>query len=64
MLRTIALVASLAAVLADATEYNCTFTWYGAGDTRGSPNCNTNTAACGFYSYVCLSAGYHLSITD
>lgn len=55
MLRYAVLAASLAAGLAEATTYNCTFTWYGAGDTRGSPNCNTNTAACGFYSYVRLS---------
>lgn len=60
MFRTIALVASLATGLADATTYNCTFTWYGAGDTRGSPNCNTNTAACGFYSYP----GYSTAVSQ
>jgi len=31
-------------------------THYGAGDTFGSPNCNTNTAACAFYTYPGFSA--------
>lgn len=36
--------------------YKASFTHYGAGDTFGSPNCNTNTAACGFYTYPGYSA--------
>jgi hypothetical protein len=32
------------------------FTHYGAGDTFGSPNCNTNTAACGFFTQPGFSA--------
>ncbi|KAK4697263.1 hypothetical protein P7C71_g792, partial [Lecanoromycetidae sp. Uapishka_2] len=35
---------------ASGTVYDATFTSYGAGDTFGSGNCNTDTAACGFYS--------------
>lgn len=31
-------------------------THYGAGDSFGSPNCNTNTAACAFYTYPGYSA--------
>lgn len=38
------------------TTYKSTFTFYGAGDSFGSPNCNTNTAACGFYTYPGFSA--------
>lgn len=36
--------------------YKSSMTHYGAGDTFGSPNCNTNTAACGFYTYPGYSA--------
>ncbi|MCJ1451972.1 mucin 5B, oligomeric mucus gel-forming [Mycoblastus sanguinarius] len=32
------------------TTYKASFTEYGAGDTFGSANCNTATAACGWYS--------------
>jgi hypothetical protein len=38
------------------TTYKSSFTFYGAGDTFGSPNCNTNTAACGFYTNPGFSA--------
>lgn len=31
-------------------------TYYGAGDTFGSGNCNTNTSACAFYTYPGYSA--------
>jgi hypothetical protein len=31
-------------------------TRYGAGDSFGSPNCNTATAACGFYNYPGFNA--------
>lgn len=34
------------------TTYNATISWYGTNDARGSPNCNSNKAACGFYTYV------------
>ncbi|KAF2224161.1 RlpA-like double-psi beta-barrel-protein domain-containing protein-containing protein [Elsinoe ampelina] len=40
--------------LTTAQTLKASFTQYGAGDTFGSPNCNTNTAACGFYT----SPGY------
>lgn len=36
--------------------YKASFTHYGAGDTFGSPNCNTNTAACAFYTWPGYSA--------
>ncbi|KIY02756.1 uncharacterized protein Z520_01221 [Fonsecaea multimorphosa CBS 102226] len=36
--------------------YKASFTHYGAGDSFGSPNCNTNTAACFFYTYPGFSA--------
>lgn len=36
--------------------YKTTVTFYGAGDTFGSGNCNTNTAACFFYTKPGFSA--------
>lgn len=36
--------------------YKASFTHYGAGDSFGSPNCNTNTAACFFYTSPGFSA--------
>jgi len=36
--------------------YKSSFTHYGAGDSFGSPNCNTNTAACGFFTSPGFSA--------
>ena len=36
--------------------YKASFTHYGAGDGWGSPNCNTNTAACFFYTQPGFSA--------
>ncbi|KEF53642.1 uncharacterized protein A1O9_10042 [Exophiala aquamarina CBS 119918] len=36
--------------------YKASITHYGAGDTFGSPNCNTNTAACAFYTWPGFSA--------
>jgi hypothetical protein len=36
--------------------YKSSFTHYGAGDSFGSPNCNTNTAACGFFTQPGFSA--------
>jgi len=36
---------------AAAVSYTSTFTEYGAGDARASGNCNTATAACGFYTF-------------
>ena len=38
------------------TTLKSSFTFYGAGDTFGSPNCNTNTAACGFFTQPGFSA--------
>ncbi|KAI7280230.1 hypothetical protein KC345_g4860 [Hortaea werneckii] len=37
-------------------SYRASFTQYGAGDTFGSPNCNTKTAACFFYTQPGFSA--------
>ena len=42
--------------LPNRATYKSSFTFYGAGDTFGSPNCNTNTAACGFYTSPGFSA--------
>ncbi|PNS18078.1 hypothetical protein CAC42_4037 [Sphaceloma murrayae] len=42
--------------LAAAQTYKASFTKYGAGDSFGSPNCNTKTAACGFYTQPGYSA--------
>ncbi|KIW87396.1 uncharacterized protein Z519_12032 [Cladophialophora bantiana CBS 173.52] len=36
--------------------YKASFTHYGSGDSFGSPNCNTNTAACFFYTSPGFSA--------
>lgn len=36
----------------NGTTYNTTITWYGTNDGNGSPNCNSNTNACGFYTFV------------
>ncbi|KAF2228589.1 glycoside hydrolase family 45 protein [Viridothelium virens] len=38
------------------TTYNSTFTFYGSGDSRGDGTCNTNTAACGFFTNPGFSA--------
>ena len=38
--------------MAQAAIYNATFTFYGEGDQNGSKNCNSISAACGFYSSV------------
>lgn len=40
--------------------YKASFTHYGAGDSFGSPNCNTNTAACGFYT----NPGYSAAVSQ
>ena len=47
---------STAGAAATGVTYKASFTEYGAGDTFGSPNCNTNTAACGFYTNPGFSA--------
>ena len=47
---------SSAAPASNGKTYKASFTHYGAGDTFGSPNCNTNTAACGFYTFPGYSA--------
>jgi len=38
------------------------FTEYGAGDSFGSPNCNTATAACGFYTTG--ATGYSAAVSQ
>jgi hypothetical protein len=52
--RSLLLAAALSAVAVSThgTTYNVTFTWYGQGDYTGQSNCNSNSAACGFYTYV------------
>ncbi|KAI9817175.1 MAG: hypothetical protein M1827_001287 [Pycnora praestabilis] len=55
IIRTSALVAILA-TLTNAQTYNASFTHYGSGDSFGSPNCNTATAACGFFTSPGFSA--------
>ncbi|KAI9655753.1 MAG: hypothetical protein M1821_005188 [Bathelium mastoideum] len=44
------------AVVSAGTTYNSTFTFYGEGDSRGDGTCNTNTAACGFFTNPGFSA--------
>ncbi|MCJ1371374.1 hypothetical protein MMC20_002589 [Loxospora ochrophaea] len=48
------------ASIASATTYKATFTEYGAGDQNSSPNCNTATAACGWYNYP----GYNVAASQ
>lgn len=36
------------------------FSSYGAGDTFGSPSCNTATAACGWYT----NPGYNAAVSE
>ena len=36
--------------------YKASFTYYGSGDSFGSPNCQTDTAACGFFTSPGFSA--------
>jgi len=43
---------------AGGTTYKASFTHYGAGDTYGSPSCNTDTTACGFYD----NPGYNVRL--
>jgi len=52
----------LASVLAGATAqtYKASFTEYGTGDQNGSPNCNTASTACGFYT----SPGYSAAVSQ
>ena len=54
----IGLVAFLPTTL--ARTYRASFTQYGEGDGWGSANCNTATAACGFYSYP----GYNAAVSQ
>ncbi|MCJ1252891.1 hypothetical protein MMC24_000697 [Lignoscripta atroalba] len=58
MLRRLIILAC--AALASAQTYKASFTEYGAGDTFGSRNCNTATAACGFYNYP----GYNAAVSQ
>ncbi|KAJ4408038.1 hypothetical protein N0V82_009777 [Gnomoniopsis sp. IMI 355080] len=56
---TVSVVMFLALAVAQnttGTTYNTTISWYGTNDARGSPNCNSNKAACGFYTYPGFSA--------
>lgn len=53
---------SLAALcaFASAQTYKSSFTMYGSGDTFGSQNCQTTSAACGFYT----SPGYSAAVSQ
>ncbi|KAF2231619.1 glycoside hydrolase family 45 protein [Viridothelium virens] len=50
MLTNAVLLLATAFGFAQAATYKASFTEYGSGDQNGSPNCNTNTVACGFFS--------------
>ncbi|KYG46753.1 glycoside hydrolase family 45 protein [Acidomyces richmondensis BFW] len=52
----------LASLLAGTTAqtYKASFTEYGTGDQNGSPNCNTASTACGFYT----SPGYSAAVSQ
>jgi hypothetical protein len=39
--------------------FKASFTEYGSGDQNGSPNCNTDSAACGF-----ASKGYNAALSE
>lgn len=55
------LVSTLSAsAVSAATSYTASFTEYGSGDANGSPNCNTATTACGFYT----SPGYSAAVSQ
>ena len=43
-----------------AQTYKASFTAYGAGDSFGSGNCNTNTAACGFFT----NPGFNAAVSE
>jgi hypothetical protein len=49
------LALTLQALAVQAVVYSATFTWYGQGDERGSPNCQKELGACGFYTSVCAA---------
>ena len=46
------LLLAVCTLVSAGTTYNSTFTFYGDGDSRGDGTCNTNTAACAFYTNV------------
>jgi len=48
------------ATAVQAATYTASFTEYGTGDANGSPNCNTATTACGFYT----SPGYSAAVSQ
>ncbi|MCJ1396926.1 hypothetical protein MMC11_000118 [Xylographa trunciseda] len=43
-----------------AQTYKASFTMYGQGDGNSSPNCNTASAACGFYD----NPGYNAAVSQ
>ena len=53
---TLAAKPATSSLATSGTTLKSSFTFYGAGDTFGSPNCNTNTAACGFFTQPGFSA--------
>ena len=53
---TLAAKPATSSLATSGTTLKSSFTFYGAGDTFGSPNCNTNTAACGFFTEPGFSA--------
>ena len=60
MLSSLTLALISLALGAQAQTYKASFTEYGSGDQNGSPNCNTDTTACGFYT----SPGYSVAVSQ
>lgn len=52
--------ATALALGASAQSYKASFTEYGTGDDNGSPDCNTATTACGYYT----SPGYSAAVSQ
>ena len=50
------ILAAITVLGASAQSYITSFTYYGSGDGNNSPDCNTATTACGFYTYPGYSA--------
>jgi len=51
---------TLATSSGGGVTYKASFTHYGSGDSFGSPNCQTTTSACGFYT----SPGYAAAVSQ
>ncbi|KAF2086605.1 glycoside hydrolase family 45 protein [Saccharata proteae CBS 121410] len=60
MLPNFFLVATAVIGTVNAATYSASFTEYGSSDDNGSGTCNTNTAACGFYT----NPGYSAAVSQ